>query len=190
MKREFYDNLLCGGYTIFIRGLSNMNDSELMNLFGIAKTELLTNDNNLDFFNYDRPKVYLTENNDWKHIMDNWSYSLQHRIFSLSRNKNEDVISKLGEEFEIMEAFVSDVDDCFGFRYYSEGILERSYSIQPLKGSYSKNFVAIDYGNKRKMELEVLKRKGIFNKLKGIYNIYNIKFEQKIENIRCLKIME
>jgi len=40
------------------------------------------------------------------------------------------------------------------------------------------------------MEIDILKRKGIFNKLKGIYSIYNIKFEQNLENIRCLQIMK
>jgi len=135
LKREYHNNLLHGGYTIFINGLSFISDTEFLKLFGINNTEFLPKENDLEFFNYNHPKVYLTENDGWKHIIDNWSYSFQHRIFSTFRIKKEDIVSKLGEEYEIMEAFVSDVDDCFSFRYYSDGVLKRSYSIQPLNGS-------------------------------------------------------
>ncbi len=191
MKREFYENLLFGGYSIFLKRKTLVSDVEFMKLFGIEEIELLPYENELDFYHYDQPKVYVTENGSWKHVIDNWSFSFCHRyVYRYGRPKNEDLLLELSNEYEILEFYVSDVDESYRFRYLSEGILKRRYSVQPVNGSNSEKFVVKDFGSGKKMEREILEKGGHLKIIKGICELYDVQYQQILENIRCYKIIK
>jgi len=134
-------------FFIFIRAKGKLSDQDVLKRLGIA-----------DFIRVDwvpdvgsKPYVLVTDDSEWIHIMDNWSYSLWHDP------EVRDCIAQIGAEFETYACSIGDADRGFDFVYYLDGDLRRKYVVQ--SPNYNDRVVTEDIGDPLSGEAEALRHK-------------------------------
>lgn len=184
MQAFLRGNKFHGGYYIFLKGENIPTDKEILQLLDMKNSRLSLLDNLEYAINYKFPKLYLTECSNWKHLMDNFSYSFGRYLAHKKKNEAKDIFSEMIHKFEVFEASVSDVDETFHYRYYKNGEMIRHHSVQSVGNSFSENHVAIDFGEKKLGEKQVLEKKNAQEIIFKIAEIYGIEIHHEIANIR------
>jgi hypothetical protein len=166
-------------YFIFVKDDSNLNDEELFKKIGLKDYQLVTNKDEK------KPKgkktnkryLYITEDEKWKHIMDDWLYTLWHD------KEVKSIIKNLSKEFDIFCCSIGDCDDSFDFVYYQNGIERREYIVEDLQ--FKGGEVKKDFGEPFEIEKIALEKKDLFEKILTIAKHLGIDTCHNLEKIRC-----
>lgn len=137
-------------YYIFINGIAEKSDQEVLNLLGLGEGKLVPNwweDNSYD----EETLIYIYRDKGWIHIMDNecaicW--------YSFKFKKNIQIIAK---EYELCACYFGDVDRCFYFIYYKKGLKNREYFVD--SPNCDDQVILNDYGIPLEGESEALGQK-------------------------------
>ncbi|BDS11326.1 hypothetical protein [Aureispira anguillae] len=117
------DSTLFSPFYIFIKA-SDLSDSEVLNLLGIKKFELL-NKYQKHPKNWQKKRtLFITECKNWIHIMDFMDYNLWHNP---QLRINLELISK---KYDIFYCSTGDDDYSYDFTYLKEGILKRKLIVE------------------------------------------------------------
>lgn len=170
-------------YLIFINGGFWMSDAEIMEKLGLAGYELVTNKKErekkeIPFKRY----IFITEDDEWTHIMDDWSYHLWHNKTIRKR------LQVLSRDFEIFCCSVGDVDDSFDFRHYQNGEIVREYVVE--YPQFKGGVVTKDFGKPFPAETEALQEKEIYVKVTMIAKSLGINLHHSKEKVRVYGKLE
>lgn len=171
-------------YFIFIKDNSNLNDEELLKKIDLKDYELVTDKSEKKTRGYKINKryLYITEDEKWKHLMDDWFYTLWHDTEVKTRIKN------LSKEFEIFCCSIGDCDDSFDFVHYQNGKEKREYVVEDPYfngGQITKNI-----GNPFEIEKIALAKKDQLEKVLLIAQSLGINTNHNLEKIRCYGRLE
>jgi len=166
-------------YFIFIKDNSKLSDKELFEKLGLENYELFSG--NLErLFNAGGLKkryLFLTEDGEWKHLMDDWFYTLWHdKELKLK-------IKELSFDYDIFTCSVGDCDDSFDFVYYQKGNVKREYVVEDPKfngGELVKNI-----GEPFRIENIALSKNSPFEKVLTVANSLGIAINHDLKKIRC-----
>lgn len=116
---NFKNEHLYAPFFIFIKCGKEVDEVELLEELGIntETLELTTAENHFD------SGVYLTQQEEWLHLMDNWLYTLWYSKTIRSK------IELLARKYDIFYCSVGDIDHSFDFVYYQGGKLRRKYVV-------------------------------------------------------------
>lgn len=164
-------------FYIFIKNGFKMSDQELFTQLGLNNCKL---DKYIDreFPTKDR-YCYLTEQDSWTHLMDDWSYSLWHH--KTIRNN----IEKLSQKFDIFYCSVGDIDESFDFVFYERGKLRRKYIVEDPK--FNGGDLVENIGTPFPGEEVVLKIKDDIERVLKIARLVGVRIEHKQDKIRCYR---
>lgn len=115
---KIIDGLLHAPFFIFVQCHQKLSDQELLkklNLLSYKKNHLL---------GIRSKKLYITHDNQWSHIADDWYYHLWH-LKSLQGS-----ILELSREYNIFTCSVGDCDHSFDFSLYEKGKAKRKYVVE------------------------------------------------------------
>jgi len=114
------NKVLFGPYYIFIKGLKE--DSEVMKLLNMK--DYILKSKKMPFNGgFLESGVCITENNNWKHIIDGWSYEM----WQIQERNHFENIRKVGKNYELFSFMVGDSDETLEYSYYKGGSLIREY---------------------------------------------------------------
>lgn len=121
--------------------------------------------------------LYITEDENWKHLMDDWLYTLWFD------KKAKLKIENLSNEFDIFCCSVGDSDSSFDFVFYQNGIKKREYFVEDpfLNGGK----VIKNLGEVFEVEEIALLKKDQFKKVLLIADSLGINIKHNLEKIRC-----
>lgn len=103
---------------IFIRCDGAYTDAELLQKLELVGYERIKSPPDL------RPYVCITNDRQWTHIADDWSYTLWHMP------STRDVIEEFGKDHEVFACSVGECDRSWEFVYYRNGRLLRKYIVE------------------------------------------------------------
>lgn len=86
------------------------------------------------------PHLFITEDDAWLHVVDDWTYTLWHTHVI-------EVLHKQLPGAEVFACSIGDCDDSFDFRYYSSGRLLRKFVVDDPSFNRQKRKVTIDEGD-------------------------------------------
>ncbi len=166
-------------YMIFINGGYWMSDAEIMEKFGLEGYELITYEKGREI---KRKAIFITEDDEWTHVMDDLSYHLWHNKELRKR------LQALSKDFDIFICSVGDCDDSFDFTYYRNGEIIREYVVEDphFKGGE----VVKDLGEPFPIETEALKEKDIYVKVTTIAKSLGINLHHTKEKVRVYEKVE
>jgi hypothetical protein len=121
-------NTVFAPYYVFIKKEEKLSDSDILHLLGLNDYTYLglkskLNDDDLDL----KSALFLTECDNWFHIMDSWFYNAWHTHQRAIYEKNIDYINSTGLLFETFSFMVGDADDSIQYFYYKNHSLVRKY---------------------------------------------------------------
>lgn len=92
--------------------------------------------------------LWMTNDAEWTHVIDNWSYDLYNAPGMRER------LARLGAEYDVFTCFVGDADFTYSFEYYAQGKLVRQYVVDcdQEPDTYA---VAKDFGEPLPIEAQV-----------------------------------
>ena len=171
-------------FFIFIKDNSKLNDKELLNKFDLNDYQLITDNNEkkIEGKNPNKRYLYITEDRNWKHLMDDWLYTLWHNKTIKLR------IKALSNEFDIFCCSVGDCDDSFDFIYYQNGIETREYIVED--PDFNGGQVAKDFGKAFEVEKIALAKEDQFEKVLSIARSLGINTNHNLSKIRCYGRLE
>lgn len=97
-------------FYIFIKYGYELTDAELLTKLGL-ETYFLIDEQERQNRIIGKRYLFLTEVNNWTHLLDDWFYALWHNKQIRSR------LLKLSNDFEIFTFRIPDVDDSYEFTY-------------------------------------------------------------------------
>ncbi len=174
-------------YFIFIKGINEKNDAEVLELLELGEGKLLNPDVTIDIKQVDEESsAYLFRNENWIHIIDSWYYSLWHSQMLSDR------IEELGKKLEIFTCSFGDVDESFDFRYFKGGKKVREYIVD--SPNWNNQVVRVDFGEPLQAELIILNKRDEVSKDDEIRNILQIaeslgiQLPKSAEGIKCYQL--
>lgn len=174
----FHNTTVYAPCFIFIKNFGKLSDDDLIKKFGFNDFQednyrLIEKPTRED----DLTKFFVTEVNEWSHIMDDAFYTID--SFNLLQEK----IPQLAKEFDIFYGVVGDYDDSYTFVYYKDGGLKRKLVVKDTMESAK--FIAADEGTPLRGEKEALQQNDTLDKLLGVARAIGIDVEHKADKVRC-----
>ncbi len=163
-------------YQIFIKGGFKMTDKEIFELLGLRDYKLIIDEQEKKTGDLHKRYLFLTEDESWTHIMDDWFYTLWHDKEIRER------IKLFSEKFEIFTSSVGDIDDSFDFTYFKEGKAIREYVVKDC--DFKGGAVVKDFGCPFPIEKIALSKKKVDQKVMTIINSLGIKTKHDKDKIR------
>lgn len=164
-------------YLIFINGGFWMSDKEIMESLDLDGYKLVTDEKEREKKEMlSKQYLFLTEDDEWTHLMDGWGYDLWH-------DKNiRTQLQLLSKDFDIFTCSVGDVDDSFDFHYYTQGEIVREYIVEDphFKGGH----VTKNFGQPFPAETAALQEKEIYAKVTTIAKSLGINLHHTKEQVR------
>lgn len=111
-------------FFIFIKGVFDLSDIELCAKLGLENYELVTDKAYDSMDHLEKRHLFLTEDEQWTHLMDDWFYTLWYDQEIRER------IRVLSFDFDIFCCSVGDIDVSYDFRYYQKGKVVREYVVE------------------------------------------------------------
>ncbi|MFT5618169.1 MAG: hypothetical protein ACI85I_001400 [Arenicella sp.] len=178
---HFIDEKPFAPYFIFIKGINEMNDKDVLELLDLGKGNLVeTTEAEDGEYLDDENCTYIYKCRNWVHIMDSWFYSLYHSQKLRSR------IEELGKSYEIFTCSVGDSDRSFDFRYFKNGEKVREYIVD--SPNYNDQIVRIDFGSALSSEKEALQKKDESDTVLHIAESLGVQLPKSAEGIKCYKL--
>jgi len=179
MKIFEEDHYFHAPFFIFIKGITHLSNEEILKLLGFEEFQLVHPDpEEMPEAQY----VYLTRDQNWVHIMDNWYYSLWHS------KSFQNTITQLALDYEIFDCSVGDIDHSFSFNYYKEGKLSRRYVVTD--PNFEGGEVSEDIGIPLASEEECLKITGDQLRVLSLATSLGIKIAHHQMTIECYDILK
>ncbi len=163
-------------YRIFIKSGSELTDDEILNHLGIKDYKLET-----EKPDWKSRYLFLSENDGWVHLMDDWSYSLWHN--KTIRNN----IQSLSQRFEIFTCSIGDIDNSFDFTYLKNGEIIRQYIAED--PNFKKLVIVKNIGKPFPIETEALKLKDTAKKVTMIAKHLGLNLNYTKDQMRVYKLM-
>ena len=121
-------------FFIFIKEGSNYSDCDLLEKLGINNYLPLEGDQQASAC------LYITEDKEWAHVMDDWYYTLWHM------KHLHDKLIDLSLLHDIFTCSVGEMDYSYDFNYYIDGAVVRRYIVQDSHCDRSKSVVVENLG--------------------------------------------
>ncbi len=122
VKREspfdIFNGVIHSPFFIFIRCARTYSDNKLLRMLGLKG---YTPE---EFRSLGQTIVLITEDENWVHIADDWSYTLYYM------SKLRDAIDRIAEKHEVYTCSVGDTDSSYDFTYHCDGKLVRKYVVE------------------------------------------------------------
>ena len=179
---------LLSPFYVFINDNFELSDNQLFKILNLKGYSLITeNEERLKgkWTNKETLKkryLFLTEDKKWKHLMDDWMYTLW---FNKRIRKN---LQELSKSFDVFCCSIGDWDDSFDFRYYVAGKEKRVYVVEDPKlngGEIVKNL-----GSPLEIEKIALSKKDSHEKILTIASFLGINIKHNLDEIRRYGRME
>ena len=163
-------------YFIFIKQGFKMSDDKILETLKLDNYRLITTTIEQSYKNPDKCYLFLAEDNQWTHLMDDWSYSLWFN------KKIEGQLKFLSKHHEIFSFSIGDIDDSYGFKYFNNGEIIREFTLNDVKS----NGVEIikDLGKPFDIEKTALKMKNPYKKLRKFAQHFGISIKYTKDDIR------
>ena len=187
MPAKIINDRFNSGFFTFIKSKKKISDDELLRRLNIFNYKFLPEESKKLNLETDFPKLYITEVDEWTHIMDDFGYSFMRHLFIF---REKDIINNLAKDFEIFQCSVDEAYSGFGFSYYKNGRLQRQYVVRNKKSSFTETYIAKDYGVPFPNEDSVLKENGQLNKVLSFAELAGIKINHELEKIRTYQILD
>lgn len=175
------------GFYTFIKSENKLSDKDLLTRLKIYNYQYLPEEKKKEAFQYDSSKLYITEVDEWTHVMDDWGFSFRKHLWM---HKEKVIIRNLAKSFEVFQCSIGDSDGSFDFRYYKEGILQREYIIRNKKLSFTETYIAKNLGNPFVKEEIALKKPGEINKVLSVAELLGIKINHELAKIRSYRLLD
>lgn len=170
----FENSYFSSPFFVLIKNGFQLSDIEILERLGIGEYSLITSKEGRQKQDINKVYLYFTEIGKWTHLMDDCYY--------LWHNKNiRHHILELSKDFEIFTFWLPDVDESYGFTYYKNGEIVRTYQVAD--PNFDGGFVEKDYGKPFTIEEKTLSQKVEFRG-EMIAESLGIKFDYKPKNIR------
>ncbi|MFK7979869.1 MAG: hypothetical protein AB8G86_07805 [Saprospiraceae bacterium] len=172
-------------YYIFIKKGNKLKEREFFERLELFDYNLTSDDWKSDdkiLLDGKKRYLFLTESENWTHLMDDWMYTLWHDTNFKSN------VTKLSKYFDIYCCSVGDVDESFDFKYFESGRLKREYIVEDPKfrgGEITKNFGIPFIG-----EEIALNKKEPLDKVLSIAKLVGINIEHQLDKIKCYARLE
>ena len=178
-KMQLIKNSFYTPYFIFIKDNSNLNDEELLKKIELEDYELVTDKSELHASGnkINKRYLYITEDEKWKHLMDDWLYTLWHDKNVKTRIKN------LSKEFEIFCCSIGDCNDSFDFVHYQNGKENREYVV--VDPNFNGGQITKEFGRPFEIENIALSKKGQLEKVLLIAQSLGINTNHRLDKVRC-----
>lgn len=163
-------------YFIFIQGGYKYSDEEILQQLGLQAYTLVEDENEKNNPVSAKCYLFLTEDDNWTYLMDDWSYSLWHESGLVEQ------LIRLSSEFDVFTFYVGDSDDSFGFAYYRKGAVLRKYIVED--PYYRGGETVLDVGPPFPIEKEALLKEDLFEKVMTIATSFGIKTDFHKEKVR------
>ncbi|MFK7904949.1 MAG: hypothetical protein AB8B69_07485 [Chitinophagales bacterium] len=173
---QLIKNTFCSPYFIFIKEGFKITDQELLQRLDLKGYELVTDKEVKQSELEGKWTLFLTEDSQWTHLMDNWFYTLWHDTKLRNRIKN------LSADFDIFYCYGGDCDESLGFVYYQNGALVREYIVEDPNFRGSK--VVRDFGAPFTIEKTVSEETNPFFRVLSIAKSIGIDIQHRLEDIR------
>ncbi len=162
-------------FYIFVKDKSKLSDDQLLEKLDLKhyKPVLKKEDQELP----DKQYLYISDDGNWKHLMDDCSYGLWHELEIGLR------IEGLSKEFDIYSCSIGDIDDSYEFVYYKDGIKIREYEVKDY--DFDGGIVVKNSGQALEFEQDALAEKEVLDKVLAIAKSIGIHINHNAVNIRC-----
>lgn len=171
-------------YFIFIKDKSKLSDKDLLERLELKNYQLITDkdEKKTGGEKTDKRYLYITEDENWKHLMDDWLYTLWFDKEAKLKIKN------LSKEFDIFCCSIGESDSSFDFVFYQNGIIKREYIVEDpfLNGGK----VVKNLGEAFDIEEIALSKKDQFEKVLSIADSLGINIKHNLDKIRCYGRLE
>lgn len=164
-------------FYIFIKGLQDKSAIEILELLGLGACDLVVG---MVEDLHDDACIYIYNDKNWIHLMDNWFYSNWHST-SL-----HDRINVLGQTLEIFTCSVGDTDLSFNFKYYKDGVKRREYIVT--SPNDNDEIISLNFGQPLAGEKEGLKQEDQLKRVTYIAKSLGIKFPKTMYDLRCYQL--
>jgi len=172
------NNVLYSPFYIFIKGIHDQSDEEIIWLLGLVEhTKMGPPDKLPPGVRYRNP-VYIIRGQEWVHIMDNGSYYLWHLTEIRTR------LAELGNRYELFYCSVGDIDYSFDFCYYQNGRLIRHYVVPAPTFNPNKLVVEKDMGEPLPGELQALQYREPYNMIMALAHSLGIDLRHQAKAIK------
>jgi hypothetical protein len=170
---QFVKGIPDAPYFIFIKGISELSDEEVLELLNLRGPNLVESPkyNDWEFC------IYISRDQHWTHLMDNWLYS------NWYSTELTDRIEELSKRFEIFSCSIGDCDRSFAFKYFKNGEKIREYVVE--SPNYNDNVLKINFGNPLPGEGEGLKKKNELDRVLFIAKQLGIQLPKSSAEIKC-----
>jgi len=163
-------------YFIFIKRPNKLTDDQLLQKLDLQRYTLVKSEAERETEDFKKSYLYITEDENWTQLFDDWSYSLWHDQGLKNR------IISLSEKFEILTCWIGDIDESFGFHYFKKGKVVRQYIVED--SDFQSGIVVSDIGERLINELVSLQKKDAFDKVKLIAESQGVNFTHHKDKIR------
>jgi len=187
MNPKITQNKFNSGFFTFVKDYGEISDKELLKRLNVLHYQILPAEKGKNFFEYDCPKLYLTEDNEWTHIIDDYAYSFMKHLWI---HREQEIILNLAKDFEIFQCSINEMDEGFGFSYYNGGRLQRQYIVRNRKSSFTETYVDKNFGDPFFNEEIALKKNGQKNKVLSVAELLGIKINHNLKDIRSYEILD
>ena len=164
-------NTFFSPFYMFIKDNHQLEDEELLEQLGLTNYQLLQDATE------SRKCLYITEDNNWKHLMDDWSYTLWH---------NKDIrnrLRELSQRFDVFYCSIGDYDESFDFVYCQQGMEKRKYVVED--PFYNGGEVTENIGQALKAEEIALEEEEAVDKVLCLAVSLGVNIHHNLETTRC-----
>lgn len=163
-------------YFIFLKGLTDKTDTEILELFDLGDHIETAIRNDLS----DEHCIYMSRDDSWVHLMDNYFYTHWHsKKFSMK-------VEELGKTYELFSCSAGDCDLSFDFKYYKNGVKIREYIVE--SPNYDNEILKVNFGEPLLGEREALQRVDHLERVIHIASSLGIELPTELKQIKCYEI--
>jgi hypothetical protein len=170
---RLYKHHVFSPHFIFIKGITQLSNSEILKLLGIKLIDEIT----IEQYSDSEDEILITRIGEWVHVIDNWYY----KLWASENVCNK--IKQLGNDYELFECSTGDSDESFEFQHYKNGNLVREYKDEDYRGGITTNF-----GDKLPNEDDILKEGNILLLVMKLAQSIGVEMPPKIEELQVCKI--
>jgi hypothetical protein len=157
-------------YFIFVQAVGVYSDIVLLHQLGISSVVR-------DFTPAQLTRsVFVTEDQKWLHVADDWSYTLWYTTSVRA------AIANLAMRHDIFACSIGDIDHSFDFTYYHDARLARHYCVEAT--SYEQRSVVTDVGKPLPYEVEAMQAGDEFDIVLTIAQALGINTRHDLQAIR------
>ncbi|MFK8105360.1 MAG: hypothetical protein AB8G15_22800 [Saprospiraceae bacterium] len=164
-------------FYVFIKAERNLSDEALLQAFDLKAYQLVTEEEEREMEHFDKRYLFITEDAEWTHLMDDFCYTLWH-LESLSEK-----LEVLSQRYDIFCCSVGNVDDSFDFIYDKNGKVVRDYVVEDLQ--YNGGVVVKNEGTPLAGEEKALQIPDRYAKVLALAQLIGVNPNHQLQRIRC-----